>query len=87
MSLQRIYHDRHAWPWSKGQAAVLELVYHLSLTQLLVIVLLTSSRKSALFFSVAAITRQQTVIIMVLFAALVDNIISYSKAAGLDYKK
>jgi hypothetical protein len=47
----------------------------------------TSSRKSVLFFSVTAITCQQTVIVVVLFAALVNNIISREEAAGLDCKK
>jgi hypothetical protein len=47
----------------------------------------TSSRKSTLFFSVTATTCQQTVIVVVLFAALVDNIISRGEAAGLDCEK
>jgi hypothetical protein len=87
MSLQQIYHNCHARPWSKGQAAVLELVHHPSPTQLLVIVLPTSSGKSALFFLVTATTCQQTVIIIMLFAALVNNIISHEKAARLNCKK
>jgi hypothetical protein len=47
-------------------------------------VLLISSEKSALFFLVTAMTCQQTVIVVMLFAALVDNIISCEKAARLD---
>jgi superfamily II DNA helicase RecQ len=85
--LRRIYHDPKAQPRSEGQAAVLELVYHLLPYIPLIVVLPTSSGKSVLFFSVAAMTSQQTVIVVVLFAVLVDDIVVQGQAAGLTCKE
>jgi superfamily II DNA or RNA helicase len=68
---------------SQGQAEALELVYTAALQQPRIIVLGTGSGKSLLFFSVAAMATQQTVIVVVLFAALVDNLISRARACQL----